>query len=184
MRLAMLLIVLGMPLAGFALSDLPTFSQGSNVTVTATLRIASACLVVSPTAVDLGTLGLTQPGMSAAHTASPPGTATVTVRNCSAQAETIMVKGGPASGPGVTWTHAPGADVCVGPNLFVQGVRDLSRNDRRLTATDQPLKTLAAGASESVMLTLVPPCSGSAGAGQTITVPYTFTATLAESGPR
>jgi hypothetical protein len=184
MRQAILLTVLGVVFAGAIFPVLPVSGQGADVTVTATLRIASACLAVSPTAVDFGALGLTQPGASSAGAAASPATATVTVRNCSAQPATVFVKGGIASGPGVAWTHAPSGDVCAGPNLYLQGVRDLSRNERRLSALDQPLKTLAAGASEPVMLTLVPACSGSAGAGLTITVPYTFTATLAEIGPR
>jgi hypothetical protein len=159
---------------------------GPEATVTATLRIASACLIVSPTAVDFGTMQFTQPAVAPRSVDSlPAATATVSVRNCSSQAETVLVRGGPVTGGGITWSHAPpGADPCAGPNLFVQGVRDAARSERRLSLADQVLKTLPAGATEPVTLTLVPPCSGSVGAGTALTVTYTFIATLTEPGAR
>jgi hypothetical protein len=180
MRRGVLVATVSLVLGVAALSALPASGQSAETTVTATLRIAAACLTVSPTAVDFGTLELTPPDLAARASATPPATATVTLRNCAAQPETVLVKGGPATGAGVNWALAPTADVCAGPNLFIQGVRDLSRGERRLTANEQPLKSLAPGAGEPVMLTLVPPCAGSTGAGQSITVKYTFTATFTE----
>jgi hypothetical protein len=171
---------------GLGLSPLSTFGQQAETTVTASVRIASSCLIVSPTAVDFGTLELTQPTAARSAVAQPTeATATVSLRNCSSQNETILVRGGPATGAGVLWSHAPpGADVCIGPNLFIQGVRDAARSEKRLTIIDQAFKTMPAGASEPVTLTLTPPCSGSTGAGQTLTVKYIFVATLAEQVSR
>jgi len=184
MRRTLVLVGLGLLLSLLGLSSLPAFGQSAEVTVSATLRIASSCLSVSPTAVDFGTLELTQP--AAARSAATQGaTATVTVRNCSSQPETILVRGRAVTAPGVAWSHAPpAADVCAAPNLFSQGVRDGAAGEKRLTVNDQILKSLPPGAAEPVTLTLVPPCSGSTGSGQAITVVYIFTATLGEPGPR
>jgi hypothetical protein len=158
---------------------------GPEATVTATMRIASSCLVVSPTTVDFGSLEFTQPAGTRSNPAPAEATAAVTVRNCSSQGQTILVRGGPAVGTGVVWAHAPpGADVCIGPNLFIQGVRDASGATKRLTIVDQAFKSMPAGANEPVTLTLTPPCSGSTGAGVQVSVKYTFVATLAEQGSR
>jgi hypothetical protein len=149
------------------------------------MRIASSCLVVSPTTVDFGSLEFTQPIGMRPSAAPAEATAAVTVRNCSSQGQTILVRGGPAVGTGVVWAHAPpGVDVCVGPNLFIQGVRDASGTAKRLTIVDQVFKSMPAGATEPVTLTLTPPCSGSIGAGVQLSVKYTFVATFAEHGTR
>ncbi|MGH2583850.1 MAG: hypothetical protein ACRDJE_02945 [Dehalococcoidia bacterium] len=175
---------LGLIVLSLLASSLMAFGQGAEVTVSATLRIASSCLSVSPTTVDFGTLELTQPA-AVRSAATPSATATVTVRNCSSQPETILVRGRAVTAPGVAWSHAPAAaDVCAGLNLFAQGVRDGAAGEKRLTVNDQILKSLSPGAAEPVTLTLVPPCSGSTGAGQAITVAYIFTATLGEQRSR
>ena len=174
-------------LAAAMLGALPSAEGQANpeATVTATLRIASSCLVVSPTTVDFGSLEFTQPTGMRPNTTPAEATAAVTVRNCSSQGQTILVRGGPAIGTGAVWGHAPpGADVCVGPNLFVQGVRDASGTAKRLTIVDQVFKSLPAGATEPVTLTLTPPCSGSTGAGQQLSTKYIFVATGAEQGAR
>jgi hypothetical protein len=184
-RYAALVIGLVVVALGFGLSPLTTFGQQAEATVTATLRIASSCLVVSPTAVDFGTLEFSQPAAMRPNSAPAEATAAVTLRNCSTQSQSVLVRGGPAVGPGVIWGHAPpGADVCVGLNLFMQGVRDASGAVKRLTIVDQPFKSLAAGAQDLVTLTLIPPCSGSLGAGQQVSVKYTFVAALVEQGSR
>lgn len=186
MRSRIVLFSLLVALGGLAVTAGPTFGQSAETSVTATLRIASACLTVSPNTVDFGTLELTQPGIAPA-----PATATVVLRNCSAQSETVLVRGSAAmaSGNGLAaatpaWNLASGSNVCAGPNLFLQGIRDSARVEKQITAADQLLKPLPAGATESLVLTLVPPCAGSIGAGQTISVRYSFTATLLEQTPQ
>lgn len=172
-------------LASFGALSPAAGQTGPEATVTATLRIASSCLVVSPTTVDFGSLEFTQPTGMRPNATPAEATAAVTVRNCSSQGQTILVRGGPAVGAGAVWGHAPpGADVCVGPNLFIQGVRDGSGAAKRLTIVDQVFKSLPAGATEPVTLTLTPPCSGSTGAGQQLSTKYVFVATLAEQGSR
>lgn len=180
------LLALALILAYAAAGSAPTAGQvSSEVTVAATLRIASSCLIVSPTAVDFGTVEFTRPPATRPSPTPAATTATVSLRNCSSQSETILVRGAPATGAGVLWGHAPpGADVCLGPNLFIQGVRDAAGAEKRLSITDQAFKSLPAGATEPIALTLTPPCSGSTGAGQTVTVKYTFVATLSEHGSR
>lgn len=179
-------VVLMLMLISLAALPVPTSGQQAEATVTATVRIASSCLVVSPTTIDFGTLEFTQPVAARGAAAElPEATATVSLRNCSSQGETILVRGGPATGTGVLWGHAPpGADVCIGPNLFIQGVRDASGSGKRLTIIDQTFKAMPAGGTEPITLTLIPPCSGSTGAGRSVSVPYTFVATLAERGSR
>jgi hypothetical protein len=159
--------------------------SGPEATVTATLQIASSCLVVSPTAVDFGTLEFTQPASARSTAAPTEATASVSLRNCSSQSQSVLVRGGPAIGSGVLWGHAPpGADVCIAPNLFIQGVRDASGTAKRLTIFDQAFKSLQAGTTEPITLTLIPPCSGSTGTGHQMTVKYTFIATFTEQGSR
>jgi hypothetical protein len=178
MRRAAIVAGFGLLLLTARASALSVAGQPAEAVVTATVRISSTCVLVNPTAVDFGTLPFSQPG------AAQMGTAAVTLSNCSAQNQTILARGTAATGTGATWTHAPpGSDVCPGVNLFIQGVRDAAQVEKRLTVNDQPLKALAGGATETLTLTLVPPCTGSAGAGQAMTVRYIFTGTLAEPGP-
>jgi type 1 fimbria pilin len=158
------------------------FSQSAETTVSATVRIAASCLVVTPAAVDFGTVEFTR--ATAVSNASPGVGAVVSVRNCSQQSENVFVRGGVAGPASAQWAHAPGQDVCAGPNLFIQGVKDNAQSERRLGSTAQLVKTLAAGATEPLTLTFVPPCAGSAGAGQTITLTYTFTAVLNDQSGR
>jgi hypothetical protein len=158
--------------------------QSAETTVSATVRIASSCLVVTPTAVDFGTVEFTRSTTTAVSNAPPGVGAVVSVRNCSQQSENVFVRGGVAGPASAQWAHAPGQDVCAGPNLFIQGVKDTTQSERRLGSTAQLVKTLAAGATEPLTLTFVPPCAGSAGAGQTISLTYTFTAVLTDQSGR
>jgi hypothetical protein len=156
------------------LLPLPVFGQGAGATVTATVTMgATACLIASPSSVSFGILAFTQPGA-----APQPATAPISLHNCSAQAANVLARGGGASG--VVWTHAPPpVTVCPLPNYFIQGARESAGEEKRLSLTNQPFTTVQPGASTPVTLTFLPPCAGSSGGGQSITLTYTFTATAA-----
>ena len=177
MRRAAVIVGVGL-LLSLSAATLPMRAQTPEAIVTATVRISSTCVIVNPTTVDFGTLPFSQPGAAQAATVA------VTLRNCAVQNETILTRGTTATGANATWTHAPpGADVCPGPNLYIQAVRDAAQVEKRLTVNDQTLKSLSAGAMEALTLVLVTPCTGSAGAGQVMSTRYIFTGTLADPGP-
>jgi hypothetical protein len=168
-------VLLGM-LALATLVPLPVLGQGPGATVTATVTMGStACLIASPSTVSFGILGFTQPG------ASPqPATASISLHNCSTQAVNVLARGSYTSG-GAVWTHAsPALGVCAVPNTFIQGVRGPTGEEQRLSLANQPLAAVQPGAANPLTLTFVPPCAGSSGGGQSITLTYTFTATAAE----
>jgi hypothetical protein len=177
----------------------PAAGQGPVATVSATVTLRSTCLIASPGSVGFGIVSFSQQGA-----APQPATAQVTVTNCSPQAVTVLARGSQATGGGVTWNHpAPGAGVCStsgsgslnggigngnagsiggggsGPSTFIQGVRDAAGAEKQFTLSDQPFKSIQAGAAEPVTLTFVPPCAGSGGGGQVMTFQYVFTATAA-----
>jgi hypothetical protein len=166
--------LLGMLVLSMVL-PLPVFGQGPGATVTATLTMgATACLIASPSSVSFGILAFTQPGA-----APQPATVSISLHNCSAQAANVLARGGTATGV-VGWAHAlPPLGVCPVPNTFIQGVRESAGEEKRLSLTNQPFTTVQPGASTPVTLSFLPPCSGSAGGGQSITLTYTFTATAA-----
>jgi hypothetical protein len=177
MRYAAVVVGIGLLLC-LSLSALPIVAQTPEAMVTATVRISSACVIANPTAVDFGTLPFSQPG------AAQIATAAVTLRNCATQNETILARGTTATGTGSTWTHAPpGTDVCPGPNVYIQAVRDAAQVEKRLSVNDQTLKAMPGGAMETLTLILVAPCTGSAGAGQSMSTRYIFTGTLGDPGP-
>jgi hypothetical protein len=192
-RLAIAVIAL----AGIVLLARPAAGQGAVATVSATVTLRSTCLIASPGSVGFGIVSFSQQG-AAPQTVTAP----IALNNCSPTAVTVLARGSQATGNQATWNlAAPGVSVCTPPtsgsganggisgglpgsggstqgiNTFIQGVRDASGVEKQLTTTDQTFKTVAAGATEPVTLTFVPPCAGSSGGGQSMTFQYIFTAT-------
>jgi Calx-beta domain len=133
----------------------------------------SACITVSPTAtIDFGTGMLSEPG--AVFTLA--GDQSITVTNCGTQTETIVVRGTSAAGSGATWELTEGDPCSAGQNRF--GLR-LSAGELslRVGAANKTIATLSAGQSLTRNVRILMACSGSSGAGQTLSVQLVFTAT-------
>lgn len=171
-EVGVLLALLGLSV----LLPLPAFGQGPAATVTATVTMGStACLIASPNSVAFGIVAFTQPG-AAPQTA----TASISLHNCSAQAVNVLARGSNASG-GATWTLTPGSlGVCSTANTFIQGVRDSAESEKRLSLVNQPFTVVQPGVSTPITLTFLPPCTGSTGGGNSVTLTYIFTATATD----
>lgn len=145
-------------------------------TVDAQVIVATPCIIVSPTALDFGTLSFTT---IAVQGYSPRA---IQLQNCGNSPEQMYVRGTDATVAGTTvWSLVP-ADPCSGGlNEYFLRARDNSNTGPfvGLDKTDQFLETVGAG---SIGLTnelqLVMPCTGSDGAGQTVNFQAVFTATF------
>jgi hypothetical protein len=165
-------------LAVFFTTSLPAFSD-ANGAVTATVTPLVACLTLDKTSIDFGTLPF-----------SPTGGVTnrgtdVTATNCGGTAEQIYGRGTDAanSGGSVTWTlDSSGALPCtLGTNKF-QLAETAADNSWGiyLSKADQQLGSgsLGGGATATYRNGMRMPCTGSGGAGQTMSWQYIYTATL------
>jgi hypothetical protein len=133
----------------------------------------SVCITVSPTAtIYFGTGMLSEPGA----VVSLAGDQGLTITNCGTQTETILVRGTSAGGLGTTWDLTEGDPCTAGPNRF--GLR-LSAGDLslRVGAANKTVATLSPGQALTRSVRILMACSGSGGAGQTLTVQLVFTAT-------
>lgn len=160
--------------------SLPASGNGPVATVSATVTIASACLIASPSTVSFGLVSFSQPGR-------PPlvASSSIALHNCSPQAVSVLVRGSVAtdSSGSLVWTLATptAGGVCPSLNTIVMGVRDGAGVEKSLTAIDQTYKSLPVNVSDPTSLTLAPPCIGSRGGGQVNTVQYIFTAVMPDS---
>jgi hypothetical protein len=156
----------------FAASAIPAFGDGSG-TVSATVTAAAPCITVSNTSLDFGALPFSTP--DAVSTKRLPEGAS-NVASCSAQSERLFVHGTDATGPSASWTLAgASAGPCiVGPNKYGLSLRF----NFEVVPSDVQFATLPAGQSTSPEFGLTMPCTGSDGAGQTLSFQYVFTATF------
>jgi hypothetical protein len=135
---------------------------------------ANACITVSPTAtIDFGTGMLSKPGA----VVSLPGDQTITVTNCGTQSETILVRGTSATGSGTTWDLTEGDPCAAGPHKFGLSLT-IAELSLRVGAANKTVGTLAPGQTLTRRARILMACSGSSGAGQTLTAQLVFTATL------
>ena len=153
----------------------PAFGQAQGEgTVSAQVTVAAPCIRVTPAQLDFGTLGFSQ---SAA--APVADSRALSIENCGTGSENIFAHGDNAtSTSGTTWTLEPNQpDLCSTPNRFRQriGAGSLSI---ALSTQDTLIAPVPGGQTVSWTAYLVMPCTGSSGAGQTMTFPYVFTAVL------
>jgi uncharacterized repeat protein (TIGR01451 family) len=135
---------------------------------------ATACLTVSPSgAIDFGTGMLSKSGA----TVKLSGDQAVTVTNCGTKAETISVHGTDATATGATWRLVGGDPCASGTNEFGLALADAS-GDLRVGSSDTTVATVAPGQSLSRRPEILMACTGSEGAGKTLTTQLVFTATL------
>jgi hypothetical protein len=135
---------------------------------------ATACITVSPSAtIDFGTGMLSKPGA----VVSLPGNQSITVTNCGTESETIVVRGASATGSGTTWDLTDGDPCAAGANRFglLLTIGELSL---RVTGANRTVGTLDPGQTLTRKARILMACSGSSGAGETLTTQLVFTATL------
>jgi hypothetical protein len=183
------------------LSALPTFGA-SSATVPMSVSVQAPCITVdlgTATKIDFGSQGFSYPpptgGLSIAQNSTPK------VINCGSGSEDVFVKSTNAAGSGTgAWSLEPtftwvnpvdsGRSICdFGSNKFALGARMyngtnlLSTQILNVTTTDQ--KLFQAGPSSGSPVpsyraesTLIMPCIGSSGGGETMSFQLTYTASL------
>lgn len=185
MRLAILSAVL----AGIAIAvgAVPAFTADSG-SVGATVTVPpppAPCLTVSVTSVDFGTLEFSDP--AASGTPRELAAPSTTVRSCSTAPEYINVRGSTATtasggvwSPLRTFSTVPANTCTLGSNrhvLYAVGTLlnlQLDTSFRRLAST--PFNP---GVGSGVGFEIKMPCRGSAGAGETASMTFSFLAVLA-----
>lgn len=139
-----------------------------------TVQAAAACIELSISSVSFGTLAL--------GAVDQLGSPTVTVGNCSTSGETILASATDATGPGATWTLDATTAACTGQQPLGTDRYHLKLAPSGLPAVTlstlaQQIETIAAGAGNDHKLRISTACPGSTGAGQTMTMQVTYTAT-------
>jgi DNA-binding CsgD family transcriptional regulator len=97
-------------------------------------------------------------------------------RKLGTQSETIVVRGTSATGGGTSWELTDGDPCAAGPNRFGL-VLTISEVSLRVGAANRTLVTLAPGGTVTRNVRILMACSGSAGAGSTLTTQLVLTAT-------
>jgi hypothetical protein len=107
------------------------------------------------------------------------------VTNCSNQTENLLAKGGTATGATPIWTLKGGPLNCAadGSNVYRQELNQSGGGLLALSTTDQSWETSVPGSSSGTNTRLLDgvltmPCTGSSGAGLTMTVQIILTAVI------
>jgi hypothetical protein len=161
-----------------------------NGTVAVTIKAAAPpapCLTVTPGAVDFGTL----PFSADNGAGLKQGNSDITVTNCGTAGQNLLGSTTNAVGPGGSWTatsYFPSLTIepCPAPDRFYLSVFGFI-GSTSLIMTNTPAPVLASlGGPPAVFpagdkvfrMSLIMPCVGSNGAGETKTLTATFTAVL------
>lgn len=175
-RLLSIAIVAAAALTAFAASALPAFGDDSG-TVNAQVTVDAPCITVGPTGgIDFGTLLLETSGRNGV----PNGGVSFT--NCSGQDEKIFVRG--TGGSAASWNLDSTIDDCTSEaldnySLLVQEQAQLATWQVILTETDRLASSGPFSAGEHPVDTfLYMPCTGSSGAGETMSFQIVFTASF------
>jgi len=164
--------IIAMLLVSALLAPASTMATGEG-TVSAQVTVAAPCVTVGPN-IDYGTKGFS----TATVPSSSTGVSSYT--NCSSEPERIYVRGSNAVSTSSTATwQVTGTDPCsVGVNRYYHGVGD-DTGGANLSTTDQLINpSAAAGATKTLYATMTMPCSGSDGAGETMTFSIVVTASF------
>lgn len=156
-----------------ALSDVGRAADSGTVNADVTVAAAAACIQLSDSSVSFGTLPL--------GAVSQPATPAITVTNCATTSGTLLANGTNASNAAATWTLDATQATCEGLLGPYKYHLDLSSAQLpsavRLSGLPQTVQTLAAnqGLSHSILISTA--CPGSGGAGTTLSMQVTYTAT-------
>ncbi len=142
------------------------------VSAQVTIPSSAACLELSATAIDFGTLAL--------GSEDQPASPDVTVTNCSGVSGDIYASGTDADdGAGAHWSLTDGQATCadmLGTDEYRLGLEQ-SGNEIGLGTTNTLLETLASGAGSTHTARIFTACPGSSGSGSTMSMQITFLAT-------
>lgn len=166
--------IMAMLLVSALLAPASTLATGEG-TVSAQVTVATPCITVGPN-IDYGTSSFSTLDPSNPHTI----TDTSSYTNCSSDAEKIYLRGSDAvsASSAATW-QLTGANTCsVVLNRYRHSVGD-DVGGANLTLNDQLINPAAgAGATKTLFSLLEMPCSGSDGAGETMTFSIIVTASF------
>lgn len=175
-RMVSFLTILVLAAAGAAACVVPAFGAGGG-SVNAKVVVAAPCITVGPsTGVDFGTAGFATATAPVLKAGSPK----ISVTNCSGVTENLYARGTDAtsSTSSATWTLY----VCClpGQNLYMLRIFTTTPTARSMTLSkiSDLFRAEAPGASETLSSELRMPLTGSAGAGETMTMQVLFTAAL------
>lgn len=146
-------------------------TDSGTVLAQVTVPAAAACIELSTTAIDFGTLAL-----GAENRAATP---VITVTNCSGGSETILARGTNATASGAEWALVDGSATCA-DTLGTDAYRlSLENADSTvgLSTTNKTLQTLAAGADGVHTARIFTACPGSSGAGAVMGMQVVLVAT-------
>jgi hypothetical protein len=163
----------------------------STGTVNVTVSVAEPCVTIGGgTAVDFGTKPFWASATLApiGYTAQPY----LTIQNCGGGAEKIYARGTDAAGlNGPSWalsdTYYGSICPAVGPNVYSLAIRtgnpanvftSLSKTNKQLPLDTGGISDWGAGYSQIDALELYMPCTGSSGAGATMAMQVTYTASF------
>lgn len=173
-------------LVGAAVTAGPTFADGPNGTVLATVQVSvGPCINVAPTTFTFAPEGFSSAGNT--RTTIPAATSTKpVVTNCSDRSETILAKGGEATGSGSAWQLVSSFDCSGGSsNQYKHQLKQQASGGAHsflLTETPQPweaaVSSTAGASARTVDSLLTMPCTGSDGLSTTRTIPIYLTAVI------
>jgi hypothetical protein len=172
--------------AVFLVWAMPSFSADSG-TVNARVSVAAPCLTATVTwpsapTLDFGSQSFTTP-------AQPGGTSlndAVSITNCGSGSENVLVRGTDATTTtsSAAWQlQSTDATCSVGANKYFVNTTIRDANGQKvypattLTTANQLLANIGTG-SRSVTPLMIMPCSGSTGAGDSMSFDIVFTASL------
>jgi hypothetical protein len=165
-------------LAILAASAGPVFGDDTG-TVAAQVTAATPCLLIQgSTSIDFGTATFSTPGPTGNALFKNPGESTLV--NCTDAGESVFARATDAAGSGgAAWSLEPNlTNPCTaGPDTFSAMAAD-STGAKFLTTANSTFRTLSGGESRPIGFTMYMPCTGSSGAGQTMSFSYIYTVTF------
>jgi hypothetical protein len=150
----------------------PTPQDSGTVDAQVTVPTSAACLELSTSAIDFGTLPL--------GALDQPATPDVVVTNCAGVSETILARGTDATATGAAWTLTDAGATCadtLGTDTYRLGLEASGGSLVQLSTTNKTLQSLEAGASGTHTARIDTACPGSTGGGTTMTMQIVFVAT-------
>jgi hypothetical protein len=155
----------------------------SSGAVTGTVAVPAAptpCITIDNTSVDFGSLGLSP---NSTQTVAGDANPATTVTNCSGSTiQQLYAHGSDAvgSGTGLWSLVASGAPCSAGPDKYRYSLRPVGAATSSATYMTNTDAFLSSAFSSSLAFThrIYMPCTGSSGAGETMTTNVTFTVTF------
>lgn len=146
---------------GLGSHTLDVGSDSGSVDAVVSIAAAAACLELSTSAIDFGTLTL--------GAEDQPATPAITVSNCSSFGETLFARGTDASGTDAAWSLVDIGATCA-DTLGLDSYRmDLATaalpGSLGLSTTNKTVQTLSAGEDADHVARISTACPGSTGAG-------------------